>query len=545
MGWWPFGRTSGPHPPGPEAASPMVSSPDGRPEVVAGPQHSAGSPAWSTLPTIQRSVAPIAPIAPLDVFTASLTTGRNPGFLAPLGHAVVDAGGGEITGLTRPVPTGAGVSGPFGPSGRPGGDLGTVGIATMPSYDAAAHTALPVAHPGGGPTAQRAVDAGPSRHWQAGPRLLPVIREATAAGPSMVSAPQPAPVAKAPVVSDPAHVAVQRVPDPQLADGPTENDHRDASAAVASAAAESAADESPAPGIAPDDVAAPIDDVAVAMADVAAPTVGLVGGRGPLSTEMDASGPVSVSSGSPSVASAPAVTGQGPDPATLPLTAPPSRPSTVPVTVSRSVSGAPGPLGVASSAGTGPTEDRLGDVLSSSSPLSSLSPLSPLSSPSPPDSTVRPTPRRPGLGEPLPSADLPQPARSLTTLATSAPMPLAAMVQRMQAASETQANSGARGAPGAPGATPASAVGPTSGPSGPTAAAPTPDAPLVGDRPSMWSSPEPQAVLRIPDAPEQTSAVRGGDSSRSSEALVAPVISPHAHPATAPHVGPMAAVSGP
>ena len=58
----------------------------------------------------------------------------------------------------------------------------------------------------------------------------------------------------------------------------------------------------------------------------------------------------------------------------------------------------------------------------------------------------------------------------------------------------------------------------------------------------MWSPPEPQAVLRIPDAPEQTSAVRGGDSSRSSEALVAPVISPHAHPATAPHVGPMAAV---
>ncbi len=111
MGWWPFGRTSGPHPPGPEAASPTVSSPDGAIGSRCGARRSRrADPAWSTLPTIQRSVAPIAPIAPLDVFTASLTTARNPGFLAPLGHAVVEAGGGEITGLTRPVPTGAGVS---------------------------------------------------------------------------------------------------------------------------------------------------------------------------------------------------------------------------------------------------------------------------------------------------------------------------------------------------------------------------------------------------------------------------------------------------
>ena len=103
MGWWPFGRSSGPHSSGPDGAPPAVSSSGGGTEVVGAPAISANLAAWTTLPTIQRSVAAISPIAPLDVFTASLTTARNPSFLAPLGHAVVDGGGGEVTGLTRPV----------------------------------------------------------------------------------------------------------------------------------------------------------------------------------------------------------------------------------------------------------------------------------------------------------------------------------------------------------------------------------------------------------------------------------------------------------
>ncbi|MGH3754337.1 MAG: hypothetical protein ACRDRP_16890 [Pseudonocardiaceae bacterium] len=64
----------------------------------------ASAPAWRSLPPIQRSLGPLAPVAPREEFAASLQTWRNPSFLAPLGHLVSpDAPAGVIDGLLSPA----------------------------------------------------------------------------------------------------------------------------------------------------------------------------------------------------------------------------------------------------------------------------------------------------------------------------------------------------------------------------------------------------------------------------------------------------------
>ncbi|MET0967340.1 MAG: hypothetical protein ABWZ02_13130, partial [Nakamurella sp.] len=53
------------------------------------------------------------PVAPLDSFTSSLATARNPSFLAPLGHSVDPAGpSGQVDGLASPVTPAATLGGP-------------------------------------------------------------------------------------------------------------------------------------------------------------------------------------------------------------------------------------------------------------------------------------------------------------------------------------------------------------------------------------------------------------------------------------------------
>jgi len=61
--------------------------------------------AWQDLPPLPHVLTPTPPIAPLDAFTASLVTRRDPSFLAPLGHLVdPDGPSGHVDGLARPEP---------------------------------------------------------------------------------------------------------------------------------------------------------------------------------------------------------------------------------------------------------------------------------------------------------------------------------------------------------------------------------------------------------------------------------------------------------
>lgn len=61
---------------------------------------------WQRLSPLQRSFADLVPVAPLNSFTAGLTTARNPSFLQPLGHLVSSGGpGGLVTGIASlPAP---------------------------------------------------------------------------------------------------------------------------------------------------------------------------------------------------------------------------------------------------------------------------------------------------------------------------------------------------------------------------------------------------------------------------------------------------------
>ncbi|MDL5156570.1 hypothetical protein [Actinomycetospora termitidis] len=60
--------------------------------------------AWTDVAPLQRVVGPIAPVASRDAFTATLTSWRDPSFLAPLGHLLdADAPAGVVHDLARPV----------------------------------------------------------------------------------------------------------------------------------------------------------------------------------------------------------------------------------------------------------------------------------------------------------------------------------------------------------------------------------------------------------------------------------------------------------
>ena len=62
------------------------------------------APEWPSVPAIQRVVSPLHPVAPRDAFAASLTSWRDPRFLAPLGHVVSsDAPSGVIHRLVEPA----------------------------------------------------------------------------------------------------------------------------------------------------------------------------------------------------------------------------------------------------------------------------------------------------------------------------------------------------------------------------------------------------------------------------------------------------------
>jgi hypothetical protein len=88
-----------------------------RPSVPAPPatQQPAVAPVrprddWLELPAVQRTLKPLSPVAPLDVFTGNLAAHQNPSFLAPLGHRVdPDGPGGLVSGLAsvrpgQPIP---------------------------------------------------------------------------------------------------------------------------------------------------------------------------------------------------------------------------------------------------------------------------------------------------------------------------------------------------------------------------------------------------------------------------------------------------------
>src|SRR6478735_11361991 len=95
--WWPFGsRDTTPTPAGgPSAPDPAAAAPR-----RAQPQGDRPGTAWRSLPALQRTIAPLQPVASNAAFEAGLASHRSPAFLAPLGHLVDPAGpSGEIAGL--------------------------------------------------------------------------------------------------------------------------------------------------------------------------------------------------------------------------------------------------------------------------------------------------------------------------------------------------------------------------------------------------------------------------------------------------------------
>ncbi|MGS0686699.1 hypothetical protein ACVBEQ_16395 [Nakamurella sp. GG22] len=68
------------------------------------PAASVQRAAWRDLPPLRPTVTATSPVAPLDSFTASLATARNPSFLGSLGHVVdPDGPSGTVEGLAAPV----------------------------------------------------------------------------------------------------------------------------------------------------------------------------------------------------------------------------------------------------------------------------------------------------------------------------------------------------------------------------------------------------------------------------------------------------------
>src|SRR5262245_39614728 len=88
---------------------------------------------WRGLAPLQRALETAPVVNPPDAFAASLTSWRNPAFLAPLGHLVSeDAPAGVISGLATPVRPRTVDTGPDMPLATPpkparrGGLLGAV-----------------------------------------------------------------------------------------------------------------------------------------------------------------------------------------------------------------------------------------------------------------------------------------------------------------------------------------------------------------------------------------------------------------------------------
>ena len=83
--------------------------------------------AWRDLPPLKPVLTTTPPVAPLDSFTASLATARNPSFLAPLSHVVdPDGPSGQVDGLASPVTPATTTAGPelvVGPSPSPLGQV--------------------------------------------------------------------------------------------------------------------------------------------------------------------------------------------------------------------------------------------------------------------------------------------------------------------------------------------------------------------------------------------------------------------------------------
>jgi len=100
VAWW---RRGGSEPAAPRA------DPVAKQQVSAPVQRAA----WRDVPPLQPVLTATRPVAPLDTFTGSLATARNPSFLAPLGHIVDPAGpSGQVDGLASPVTPTASLGGP-------------------------------------------------------------------------------------------------------------------------------------------------------------------------------------------------------------------------------------------------------------------------------------------------------------------------------------------------------------------------------------------------------------------------------------------------
>ena len=209
MAWW---RRGGSDP------APPRGGPDVPPPAPAPVQRAA----WEDLPPLRPVLTATPPVAPLDTFTNSLATARNPSFLAPLGHQVDPAGpSGHVSGLASPVAPQAISSGPELPvAARPvesrRSSLASVvqralaprmwlsdSVASSASTDQATSPALPTATPS--PADSPTVDQGGDFSPLPGPRHLEPA--APPAPFSLTSAPDPGEFSILPVVSSPTRPA--------------------------------------------------------------------------------------------------------------------------------------------------------------------------------------------------------------------------------------------------------------------------------------------------------------------------------------------------
>jgi len=165
--------------------------------------------AWEELPSIRPMLTATPPVAPLDTFTGSLATARNPSFLAPLVHQVDPAGpSGHVDGLATPVAPqimsgGSELAVVTRPADSRRSQLaGVVQRALAPTmrFSEAAATA-PVGQAGvpAAPSAAPGPDRSPPSAPLLGPRLLEPVADPVQR--SLTSAPDPGEFSTLPVVS--------------------------------------------------------------------------------------------------------------------------------------------------------------------------------------------------------------------------------------------------------------------------------------------------------------------------------------------------------